>query len=69
MTPPPRRVGSTRDDYADEVGAAALARQRAEAELRLECCAELKTAGHHTMCRNYDEPTVPEVHPDQETLI
>lgn len=66
---PPRKVGCVRDDYEVAVGEDALERQQAEAVIRFDCCGELKTDGHHPLCRKYVEPVVPEVHPDQETLL
>jgi hypothetical protein len=65
----PRRVAPTRDDYADQVGADALARQEAEAEIRFDCCGELKASGHHQMCRKADDGDSYAVVDGQESLL
>lgn len=57
------------DLYWQDRGLDALERQQAEAENRFACCGELKAAGHNPACRNFEEPTVPEVIDGQESLL
>lgn len=46
------------EKYAETVGQDALERQKAERGVRLPCCGELESAGHHMMCskRPTDQP-------------
>lgn len=66
---PPRKVEYVRGDYAHAVGDDALERQRQEAAVRFDCCGELKTDGHHPMCRKADADGAAVVIDGQETLL
>jgi hypothetical protein len=56
-------------DYRKALGDEAASRQREEARLRHSCCGELKTDGHHPLCRNYVEKALPDHIDGQESLL
>jgi hypothetical protein len=62
-----RRRSRQEKAYAAEKGDDVLEAQRAAAAAFQVCCGEAKP-DHHPACREYVEPVLPDVHPDQTTL-